>query len=401
MRWCSSRAARAREPNVRATTLELYDGLVAASQNCWPSVRFDVGAINNALSPLIPAGFYYKTFMWPPTPKWWLRYEHVIRRAAGMGRAALEPDPDHYEHQYAHCDVLVIGGGAAGLAAARAAAHAGARVIVCDENARWGGALPAADATIDGRPAARLDGRRVRAELARSIRMCGAAAHDGVRLLRRQSGRRGRTGRRPSAGAPAACPAAAVVEDPRAGRRARHRRDRARHRVRRTTTCRARCSPAPRARTSSATACGRGRAPSCSPTTTARTRPRSTCTRPASRSRAIVDARPAAALDGVLPARARAAGLPIIAASGDRRRARPPARRERRRRAAGRRCRAARSRAISCACPAASIRRCISSRRRAARCATTTRWRRSSPARRRCPSFPRARPMAHSAWPPH
>src|SRR5664279_2146762 len=141
------------EPNVRATTLELYEGLVAASQNCWPSVRLDIGALNNAVAPLIPAGFYYKTFMWPPTPRWWLRYEHVIRRAAGMGRTAMDPDPDHYEHQYAHCDVLVIGGGASGLAAARAAAHAGARVIVCNESARWGGELPDAGATIDGRPA--------------------------------------------------------------------------------------------------------------------------------------------------------------------------------------------------------------------------------------------------------
>src|SRR5260221_11440141 len=148
-----ARGART-EPNVRATTRELYDGLVAASQNCWPSVRFDVGAINDALSPLFPAGFYYKTFMWPPTPKWWLRYEHMIRRAAGMGRAAVDPDPDRYEHQYAHCDVLVIGGGASGLAAARAAAHAGARVIVCDENATWGGAVPDADAAIDDRAAA-------------------------------------------------------------------------------------------------------------------------------------------------------------------------------------------------------------------------------------------------------
>ncbi|TMH03235.1 MAG: hypothetical protein E6H69_04385 [Betaproteobacteria bacterium] len=76
------------EPNVRATTQELFDGLVAASQNRWPSLRFDVGAINNALSRLLPAGFYYKTFMWPPTPRWWLRYEHFIRRAAGIGRSA-------------------------------------------------------------------------------------------------------------------------------------------------------------------------------------------------------------------------------------------------------------------------------------------------------------------------
>ena len=148
-----ARGART-EPNVRATTLELYEGLTAASQNRWPSVRFDIGAINNALSRFIPAGFYYKTFMWPPTPKWWLRYEHAIRRAAGLGRAASEPDPDTYEHQYAHCDVLVIGGGATGLASARAAAHAGARVIVCDENPAFGGALLGDDATIDGIPAA-------------------------------------------------------------------------------------------------------------------------------------------------------------------------------------------------------------------------------------------------------
>ena len=141
------------EPNTRATTLELHDGLVAASQNCWPSVRFDAGAIANALSPLLPAGFYYKTFKWPPTPKAWLRYEHYIRRAAGMGRAALAPDPDRYEHQYAHCDVLVIGGGVAGLAAARRAAQAGARVIVCQQSPRFGGAAIEADATIEARPA--------------------------------------------------------------------------------------------------------------------------------------------------------------------------------------------------------------------------------------------------------
>ncbi|MEO8536474.1 MAG: 2Fe-2S iron-sulfur cluster-binding protein, partial [Betaproteobacteria bacterium] len=129
------------EPNARATTVELYDGLVATSQNCWPSVRFDVGAVANALSPLLPAGFYYKTFMWPPTPAWWLRYEHFIRRAAGMGRAPAEPDPDHYEHRYAHCDVLVIGGGFAGLSAARSAARGGARVIVCQQAARFASAL--------------------------------------------------------------------------------------------------------------------------------------------------------------------------------------------------------------------------------------------------------------------
>ena len=143
------------EPNVRATTLELVDGLVATSQNCWPSVGFDIGAINDRISRLIPAGFYYKTFMWPPTPAWWLKYEHLIRHAAGMGRAAAEPDPDRYEHRHAHCDVLVVGGGAAGIAAARAAAHAGARTILCDENPWWGGGLACDAPPIDERPAAK------------------------------------------------------------------------------------------------------------------------------------------------------------------------------------------------------------------------------------------------------
>ena len=143
-----ARGART-EPNARATTVELYDGLVAASQNCWPSVRFDVGAVNNLMSRLLPAGFYYKTFMWPPTPRWWLRYEHVIRAAAGMGRGAVAADPDRYEHQYAHCDVLVIGGGLAGLAAARAAAGTGARVMLCDENPSWGGGVCDDDTMVD------------------------------------------------------------------------------------------------------------------------------------------------------------------------------------------------------------------------------------------------------------
>ncbi|MDQ6619976.1 MAG: sarcosine oxidase subunit alpha family protein [Pseudomonadota bacterium] len=138
------------EPNVRATMLELFDGLVASSQNCWPSVGFDIGAINNAVAPLIPAGFYYKTFMWPPSPRWWLRYEHAIRHTAGLGRSAIDADPDSYEHQYAHCDVLVIGGGATGLAAGRAAAACGASVIVCDEQSTWGGALAASSDAIDG-----------------------------------------------------------------------------------------------------------------------------------------------------------------------------------------------------------------------------------------------------------
>ena len=137
------------EPNTHATTLELYDGLAARSQNCWPSVAFDAGGIANALSPLLPAGFYYKTFMWPPTPRWWLKYEHAIRKAAGMGRVAAGPDPDRYEHQYAHCDVLVVGGGPAGLAAARAAAASGARVIVCQQSPRFATSAMDVDDTIE------------------------------------------------------------------------------------------------------------------------------------------------------------------------------------------------------------------------------------------------------------
>ena len=144
-----ARGART-EPNARATTAELYDGLVAMPQNCWPSLAFDLGALNGVFARLLPAGFYYKTFMWPRAPKWWLKYEVVVRAAAGMGRAATAPDPDRYEHQFAHCDVLVVGGGPAGLAAARAAAAQGARVIVCDDGARFGGSLIGDDVTIDG-----------------------------------------------------------------------------------------------------------------------------------------------------------------------------------------------------------------------------------------------------------
>lgn len=147
-----ARGAR-NEPNARAPTVELYDGLVASSQNCWPSVKLDAGAIANVLSRFLPAGFYYKTFMWPSAPRWWLRYEHVIRKAAGLGRAPDVDDTDRYEHQYAHCDVLVIGGGPAGIAAARIAADAGARVIVCQQSPMFGSKLHAADEIIEGEPA--------------------------------------------------------------------------------------------------------------------------------------------------------------------------------------------------------------------------------------------------------
>jgi sarcosine oxidase subunit alpha len=127
-------------PNLRATQVELYDGLEAHSQNRWPSLAFDVGALSDLLSPLFPAGFYYKTFMWP-RGGWKAIYEPYIRAAAGLGRSPTQPDPDRYANRYAHCDVLVVGGGPAGLAAALAAAARGARVILCDEQAQLGGSL--------------------------------------------------------------------------------------------------------------------------------------------------------------------------------------------------------------------------------------------------------------------
>ncbi|MCO6179418.1 sarcosine oxidase subunit alpha family protein [Ciceribacter sp. RN22] len=141
------------ESNTRATMQELYQGLVAQSQNRWPSLDFDIGSFNGLLSPFLSAGFYYKTFMWPAA-LWERLYEPFIRKAAGLGKATYEADPDLYEKQWAHCDLLVIGGGATGLAAALTAGRAGARVILLDESARIGGGLLAETATIGGTLAA-------------------------------------------------------------------------------------------------------------------------------------------------------------------------------------------------------------------------------------------------------
>ncbi|MFX0547093.1 sarcosine oxidase subunit alpha family protein [Roseovarius sp. S1116L3] len=139
------------EPNQRVTTTELYDGLTCTSQNHWPSLEFDVGAINTKLSRFLPAGFYYKTFKHPRS-FWKHVYEPIIRKSAGLGAAPNQRDNDTYEHFYAFCDVLVIGGGIAGLQAARAAAATGAKVMVLEQTAHWGGRAPVDGGTVDGKP---------------------------------------------------------------------------------------------------------------------------------------------------------------------------------------------------------------------------------------------------------
>ncbi len=136
------------EPNVNATEMELVEGLSATSQNCWPSVNFDVGAINNFLKMFFPAGFYYKTFMWPKS-FWYKIYEPFIRKAAGLGVASIEKDKERYEHKFEYCDLLVTGSGPSGLASAYAAAKNGAKVILAEDKPRFGGTLLTDDVSID------------------------------------------------------------------------------------------------------------------------------------------------------------------------------------------------------------------------------------------------------------
>ncbi|MFL4471673.1 sarcosine oxidase subunit alpha family protein [Tateyamaria armeniaca] len=139
------------EPNQRATTTELFDGLQATSQNHWPSLEFDVGAINAKLARFMPAGFYYKMFI-HPRPLWKHVYEPFIRQAAGLGQAPKDRDADTYEHFYAYCDVLVVGGGIAGLTAAKAAAAGGADVLVLEQTAHWGGRAQVDGGTVGDTP---------------------------------------------------------------------------------------------------------------------------------------------------------------------------------------------------------------------------------------------------------
>ena len=127
------------EPNRRATEVVLYEGLVAKSQNRWPSLNYDLGAINDLLSPFFPAGFYYKTFMWPP--KFWKTYEYFIRRAAGLGHAPKKDDPHKYEHYHYHCDTLIVGSGVSGLYAAKIAAAKNLKVLLVEQEDQIGGAI--------------------------------------------------------------------------------------------------------------------------------------------------------------------------------------------------------------------------------------------------------------------
>ncbi len=134
-------AGPSHEPNQRATTTELFDGLQATSQNHWPSLEMDIGAVNGLIARFLPAGFYYKTFI-HPRPLWKHVFEPFIRHSAGLGKAPQEGDVDRYEHFYAYVDVLIIGGGVAGLDAARAAGATGARVLLVEQTAHFGGRTP-------------------------------------------------------------------------------------------------------------------------------------------------------------------------------------------------------------------------------------------------------------------
>lgn len=137
------------EPNQRVTTTELFSGLEAASQNHWPSLEFDVGVINNSLARFLPGGFYYKTFMYPRAA-WKHVFEPIIRQSAGLGKAPKDRDADRYEQAYTFCDVLIVGGGIAGLQAALVAGAAGARVLLLEQTPNWGGRAPIDGDIIDG-----------------------------------------------------------------------------------------------------------------------------------------------------------------------------------------------------------------------------------------------------------
>ena len=176
------------EPSARATLVPVREGLAVRPQNCWPSLRFDVGRALDLVAPLWPAGFYNKTFIWPS----WHAYEGIIRRTAGLGDALHGPDPDRYDVANATCDLLVVGSGAAGLAAARLAARSGARVMLVEQDAAFGGHLLVGTSTIEGLPGARWVAETLaalsadpRVTLLRATTAFGLYDHGHVGLLER------------------------------------------------------------------------------------------------------------------------------------------------------------------------------------------------------------------------
>ena len=186
-------------PNYVATQVELYEGLEAESVNCWPSVGFDLRAVNGVISRFLPPGFYYKTFMWPRSL--WPFYERVLRGAGGLGVAPPGPDADRYDKMHAHCDVLVVGAGPAGIAAALEAGRAGARVILVDEQQELGGSLLASRQRIGNDPAAEwLDSALSELRDMREVRLMprstafGYYDHNFVTLLERVTDHLGPTG---------------------------------------------------------------------------------------------------------------------------------------------------------------------------------------------------------------
>ena len=204
------------DPNNRATVAEARGGLVTASQNHWPSLDFDVGAVNDLLSPIFVAGFYYKTFMWPRS--FWDRvYEPNIRAAAGLGKAPTAPDADRYANRHAYCDILIVGAGPAGLAAALAASETGKRVILADEQAELGGSLlHDLTSTIDGIEAQAWAAQAI-ATLKRPQERHPAAAYHGLRLLQSQPHRPGPARQRPPRKRPSQSAARTAVAGAREG----------------------------------------------------------------------------------------------------------------------------------------------------------------------------------------
>ncbi|GAA6162672.1 sarcosine oxidase subunit alpha family protein [Pelagimonas sp. KU-00592-HH] len=170
------------EPNQRVTTTELFDGLTCTSQNHWPSLEFDIGAINNHMTRFFPAGFYYKTFMFPRFA-WKHVFEPIVRQSAGLGKAPQDRDADTYEHFYAFVDVVVIGGGIAGLQAAKAAGASGAKVLLMEQTPHWGGRAPVDGGEVDGKPVAEyIDGLVAELQAMDNVtmrnRMMGAGVYD-------------------------------------------------------------------------------------------------------------------------------------------------------------------------------------------------------------------------------